>query len=182
MSVVGGLRTRFLYDSVFNALYDGMETLGWFDTDRRHRPVTFISEPIGDVEEVQLNTMAFSDGPMFDNEAEIGSNMTASEYGFYIDIYGESGPLGRALANDFRDLIKGRHGGRTGPVFTIYDLSLATPTSIGYAEVERVNIHREDTFTRPWQKFWYSVRFDVVDYYYGEDDPGAPSDDFYGGY
>jgi hypothetical protein len=28
-----------------------------------------------------------------------------------------------------------------------------------------VNIYREDQPSRPWQKFWYTVRFDVTDDY-----------------
>lgn len=165
MTVVGGLRTRFVYDSVFNALYAGMSSLGWFDAGRNHLPVEFVSEPIAADEEVQLNTMSMGEGPMFDRERELGSNMSSAEYAFYIDIYAESGPVGRALANDMRDLIMGRHGGRTGPTFTIYDYRTATPSEIAWVAVERVNVYREDMPTRPWQKFWYTVRFDVIDDY-----------------
>jgi hypothetical protein len=165
MSVVGGLRTRLVYDSVFNALHDGMTELGWFDAGRNHMPVTFISEPVAADDEVTLNTVAMGEGPMFDRDREIGSNMSSSEYAFFIDVYAENGPVGRALANDVRDLVMGRHGGRTGPIFTIWDYRLATPTDIGWVEVERVNIYREDMPTRPWQKFWYTIRFDVTDDY-----------------
>jgi hypothetical protein len=165
MTVVGGLRTRFVYDSVFNALYAGMTELGWFEPGRKHRPVTFVSEPVAADDEVGLNTIAMGEGPMFDRERELGSNMSSSEYAFYIDIYAESGPVGRDMANDMRDLIMGRHGGRTTPTFTIYDYRQATPSAIGWVDVERVNIYREDQPSRPWQKFWYTVRFDVTDDY-----------------
>lgn len=167
-AVVGGLRTRFIYDSIYNALQAGMTQLGWFDPGRSHLPVSFIAEPIDADEETQLNTIAMGEGPMFDREREIGSNMSTSEYAIYLDVYAESGPIGRALANDLRDLIMGRHGGRTGPTFTIFDYRLATPTSIGYVEVDRVNIYREDVTSRPWQKFWYTVRFDITDDYFGD--------------
>lgn len=169
MDVVGGLRTRLVYDSIYNALDDGIRALGWMDSGRNHLPVSFISEPIAADEETQLNTVAMGEGPMFDRQAEIGSNMSSSEYAFFIDIYAESGPLGRALANDFRDLIMGRHGGRTTPTFTIYDYRQDPVVAIGWVDVERVNIYKEDMPTRPWQKFWYTVRFDVVDDYLNSD-------------
>lgn len=163
--VVGGLRTRLVYDSVFNAISEGMAVLGWFDAGRNHLPVTLLPEPIDSEDEVQLNTVAMGEGPMFDREREIGSNMSSSEYAFFIDVYAESGPVGRSIANDIRDLVMGRHGGRTRPSFTIWDYRLATPTELGWVDVERVNIYREDTPTRPWQKFWYTVRFDITDDY-----------------
>lgn len=169
MAVVGGLRSRFVYDSVYNALRAGIEELGWFNAGRNHLPVSFIPEPLDSEDEVQLNTVAMGEGPMFDREREIGSNMSAAEYSFFIDVYAESGPVGRALANDIRDLVMGRHGGRTGPTFTIWDYRKIVPLNIGWLDVERVNIYREDTPTRPWQKFWYTVRFDVTDDYMADD-------------
>lgn len=182
MAVSGGLRTRLIFDSIYEQIRDGLTTLGWFDSGRGHEPVTFIPEPVVDTDEVKLNTIALAEGGMFDRDFEIGSNMAEAEYSFYVDIYAQNGDLGRHLANDIRDLVRGRHGGRTGSGFTIYDYQMATPSSIGWLELERAQVFKEDLPTRPWQKFWYSVRFDVIDYYYGEDDPAAPSDDFYGGY
>jgi hypothetical protein len=102
---------------------------------------------------------------MFDTQAELGSNMSRSAYAFFVDVYAESGPLGRMLANDIRDLIKGRHGGRSYETFALYDFRTATPTQIDYLPVERVSVFKEDAITKPWQKHWYSVRFDVVDHY-----------------
>lgn len=166
--VVGGLRTRLVYDSIFNALNDGLTALGWFDAGRNHLPVTFHSEPIESDVEVQLNTVAFAEGPMFDRDREMGSNMSSAEYAFYIDVYAESGPVGRALANDLRDLIKGRHGGRTTSTFTIWDYREDPPVELGWVDVERVNIYKEDAPTRPWQRFWYTIRFDITDDYLPE--------------
>lgn len=162
--VVGGLRSRFLFDSVYDQIDAGIDALGWYDFTRIE-PVSFIPEPPDDSDEVQLNTIALSEGDTFDREGELGSHLTRSEYVFYLDIYAESGPIGRMIAHDLRDLIMGRHGGRQHPVFTIYDLSVATPFSIGYAEVDRVNVSREPAPTKPWQKFWYIVRFDLSDSY-----------------
>jgi hypothetical protein len=172
--VVGGLRTRLVYDSVFNAINEGLAELGWFDSGRNHLPVTFHPEPLNSDDEVQLNTVAMGEGPMFDRERELGSNMSSSEYAFFIDVFAESGPVGRALANDMRDLIMGRHGGRGAPTFTIWDYREDPAVNIGWVDVERVNIYREDVPTRPWQKFWYTIRFDITDDYLGED---APSPD-----
>lgn len=181
MAIVGGLRTRLIFDSVYNALNDGLTTLGWFDSGRGHNPVTFVPEPIADTEEVQLNTVALAEGSLFDRDFEVGSNMSEAEYSFYVDVYAESGALGRHLANDIRDLVRGKHGGRTGSGFTIYDYQLATPTSIGWMELERIQIYKEDLPTRPWQKHWYSVRFDLLDHYIGTDEGDSFTNE-YGGY
>lgn len=170
MTIVGGLRSRLVFDSVANAIKDGMAELGWFDVGRAHKPITFLTDAISADEEVQLTTVALIDGSTFDTEAEMGnSRLSETSYSFYLDIYAEAAALGRALANDVRDLIMGRHGGRTGATIAIYDYQIATPTQFGYVEVERISIFREPNPSKPWEKNWFTVRFEVIDYYSPED-------------
>lgn len=172
-TLVGGLRARMIYDSIFNAIQDSLTDLGWFDSGRANLPLNFVSEPVNDTQEIPLNTMVLVPEDMFDLEAEMGSMLSEHRRTFFLDIYAENLSIGEHLAYDIRDIIQGRFPsiGRDGPYFDIYNYALATPVVFTTIDIENVTADRgHDNFAYPWRRNWYSIAFDTVDYYADEND------------
>jgi hypothetical protein len=84
MTIVGGLRTRLTFDSVYNMIEDSLTSLGWFDGGRQHLPLNFISEPVREEDEVQLNTLVLTAEDGGSSEVEIGSNFAEHRRSFYL--------------------------------------------------------------------------------------------------
>jgi hypothetical protein len=172
MAIVGGLRVRLIYDSLYNEIERALSELGWFDSGREHLPVSFISQPVDDKEGIDLNTLVLLGEDQFDNEEEMGSSFAEHRRQFFLDFYGESQPLGEHVIFDCRDILEGRMPSvsRDGPVFTLRDYTTLGAPTFGTAEIEFVNVDRAHNINYPWQKNWYSCSFTVVDYYGNEDD------------
>lgn len=166
-AIVGGLRARLVRESLFNTLNDSLDALGWFDHDRQHQPIEFLSAAVDDTTEIKFNTVAIADADLTTIEAEIGSMLTEHRWSFYVDIYAENNALGVQLAYDIKDILEGRMPsiGRTDGSFTVYDYRSATPTMFTICQIENVMVDRAQGFTEPWRRWWYSVALTVVDYY-----------------
>ena len=171
-TIVGGLRARLIHDSAFNTIRAGLDALGWFDEARRHAPIIMRATPAGNDEQIVFNTIAVSSSDVADDPAEMGSLLTEDRWVFYVDIYAEDDVVGRHLAHDIRDVLRGKatSAGRTGPVLPVYDYRLATPVELFRCDIEDVMVDRAVNFPRPWQRHWWVVRFDVIDEYGSEDD------------
>lgn len=169
---VGGLRSRLVKDSLFNMIEAALEDLGWFDTGRQHAPITFRSYPYDEEEQVAVNSLALSDEDLVVLEQELGSIFAEHDWQFFIDFYAEDNALGVHMAHDLEAILAGRMPsiGRASPNFPVYDYTLATPEVIAWCEIEDVVVDRARGFPKPWQKFWYVVSFNVLDYYGNEDD------------
>jgi hypothetical protein len=169
--VVGGLRARLVRESLYRMIHTSLTSLDWFNTvNRKHLPVTFNSDPVKDVNSVPLNTAALTDFDSDDDESEMGSLMTEITWRFYVDIFAESEALGLHFARDVRDILQGRMAsiGRTTPDFAVYDYQQATPPVLFYCQIEGVKVDRPENFTKPYDRFWYTVRFDIKDTYTDE--------------
>lgn len=173
MAIVGGLRHRLLFDSVYNMINDSLTGLGWFDAGREHGAIRFIADPIDPDQEVPYNTLALSSEPGISFDIELGSNYANHNTIFYLDFYAESNSLGLHVAMDLRDVIEGRMPsiGRNAPIVRIYDYRTqpASP-QIGYAEIDDVTVDKVNNFTKPWQKDWWSLAWNVQDTYGDEYD------------
>jgi hypothetical protein len=167
MTVYGGLRQRYIRDSLYNMIRDSLDALGWFDAGRAHLPIMMIAKPVDTEDEIPLNTLSVSSGDLEGDEWELGSMMAEHSWMFYVDFYGENESVATHLIGDVRDILAGRHpdANRTRTNFPVYDYSLATPTILFYCDIEEVMVDRALDFPRPWQKHWYACRFVVVDYY-----------------
>lgn len=175
MTIVGGLRSRLVYDSVWNMINDALTSIGWFDAGREHEDLTFLPEPVDPDEEVKLNTVVLTaeDAGTFD--IEVGSQFADHNRTFYVDIYAENYSLGEHLAFDLRDIIEGRwpSHGRDYPGTHIYDYTQGTPPTIGFLEFDFVTVDRaiqSGQFVKPWQKYWWSIAFTATDSYGDEND------------
>lgn len=169
---VGGLRARLVHDNVFDTIRGGLDDLGWFDAGRQHQPINVIAEPTAAATEVPLNTVSVSTSGTDGTDAEMGSNMIEDRTTFYVDIYGESDVLGKHLAYDVRDILRGKVPsiGRTRPVIDVRDLTSPANPTIAVCDVDDVIVDRSISFQQPWQRHWWVVRFDVVDPYGDEED------------
>lgn len=168
----GGIRTRMINESIYRMVKDGLADLGWFDADRQHAPISFITEPVDRNEPITLNTLNISPEDTDDMETGLGESSVQERCTYYIDFYGESNAIGLELIHDIRDILGGRMPliGRTHPQCTVYDFRAATPVEVGYVEFEDIIVDRSRTFPKPWLKNWFMVRFDVVDTYGGSDE------------
>lgn len=171
--VVGGLRARLIRDSAFTMLRDSVDALGWRDAGRRHKPVLFRAEPVPWDEEVPLNTVAVSQTDVSGDEVELGSNLSEDRWTFYVDLYAEDESVGTHLAHDIRDILRGKIPsiGRNQPLLPVYNLAGETPEDVLFnCEIEDVLVDRANDFPKSWQRYWYVVRFIIVDYYGDEND------------
>ena len=168
MVVVGGLRVRLTFESVFNMVNDSLTALGWFDAGRSHGDVTFRSEPVDSEDEVPLNTLVLVGEDRTSSDIELGSVYAEHTRIFYLDFYAESYSLGEHVIYDLQDLLEGRYPsiGRGAPTVTVYDYRVTpTPTEISVAEISDVIVDRARQFIKPWQKHWWSIQFIVTDEY-----------------
>lgn len=167
----GGLRKRLIRESLYQMLYESLALLGWFDTGRQHAAISFESEPINPEDPVPVNTIALADSNDSDQEIELGSNLAEHRWTFYVDFFAEKDSLGLHVSGDIKDILTGRMASilRTDPSFSVYDYSYATPPLLFTCQIDLVMRDKAVTWSKPHQKHWYAVRFDVIDYYGDED-------------
>ena len=165
----GGLRQRLIADSVYHLLKDSLEDLGWLNTSRPYRDITVVTETYPNDVEIPLNTVVINETVTTDNDAEMGSNLGEISTTFYVDFYAENEALGKELTHDVRDILRGRMSaiGRTNNNLPVYDWSMTTPPAIFVCEIQDVVVDQARDFPKPWQKYWWTCRFDIVDYYDG---------------
>lgn len=172
MTYAGGLRVRLIKESVYNMINDALDDLGWFDSDRKHSPVQFLPSIVPDNEAVPLNTAALSNLDMYENDWEMGTMLAEHRWSLYVDFFGENDAVATHFIHDVKDIVGGRMPsvGRSKPIVVVYDYSVATPTEIFTCDIENVRVDRATVFERQFQRFWFSCRFDVLDYYGGDGD------------
>lgn len=172
MTIVGGLRARLIFDSVYNMINDSLDALGWFDAGREHLPLNFRTEPIQEDDEVQLNTLVLFAEDAGNYGIEMGSNLAEHRRNFFLDFYAEGHALGEHVIYDVRDIIQGRMPSisRTGPTCPVYNYTVTpNPPQIATVEFEYVTVDRAHVMVKPWERFWWSCAFTVLDHYGDED-------------
>jgi hypothetical protein len=170
-SYVGGKRDRLIIDNLRNHIVNGLDALGWFDVGRPHRSVTVLSQPVGQDEQLQPNIISISEEDLSETEVELGSHLSDFRWTFAVDVYAENAALGRHLTGDVRGLLTGRFSsiGYNSPTLDVYDLTLATPIVIFRCELGDIVYGRQRNYSRSFEKYWWTIMFDVVDSYMNED-------------
>lgn len=165
MTVEGGLRARLIRDSVEELVRSGLAARGWFDVDRRHAPLRIVSEPNDWDEPIEANSISISGGDSTDDPLEMGSNATEDQWTYYVDFYAEDESIGLDVSGEVRDILRGKLPsiGRTGSFLPVYDFRDATPAVAFVCQIENVMVDRGRGFNQPWLRFWYTVRFDLLD-------------------
>lgn len=168
MTVVGGLRARYLQDSITFLITNGLAQLGWFDTDRAHLPLRFVPAPFDWNQPVDFNLLTVSSISRRATYIEVGSDLTEDNVSMTVDIYGETESFGIDVANDIRDLLRGRlPGGAIGGVADIFDLALSPPPIIGYATIDEPRVACQPTKLASARAIhWFTVDFNALDTYY----------------
>lgn len=169
MTVVGGLRDRLLKDSFYAQVETALNTLGWLDPARRHKPINLIQKPEHWDVAVPANTVTIDFVGSSVGEWEVGSLLTSDTHIGFVEIYAENDSLGIHLAEDLRDWLRGRL--QTAPVsttFPIYDFRTPTPSTIGYMDIDGVSTARNISISQDvWVRHWYRVRCEIRDTYLG---------------
>lgn len=178
MTIVGGLRTRLISDSVRVAIVAALSGLGWFDPEREHLPLSFAPKPADWDDNVKWNTFSITAEDIDEHPSELGGRAVDDVTTFFVDFYAESHAVGQHFASDVAAIVAGRmpEVGRRDSVFDIYDLRLVDPVPFIQVDVERCAQDRSILTPRPWQQFWYYVRFDILDDH--ADEYGEPMDIF----
>jgi hypothetical protein len=168
MTPIGGLRARLLHDSLQEAVKDGITALGWFDPGRSHRPIQFLNAPAAWDSEITANSMVVTARSRITDWVEVGSALSQDLVVMGVDIYGETDSFTSHIANDVRDLLRGRLpvGPQRGSL-AILDYRMATPTPLGHAVITEVRVTRVRPQTnRPYSLFWFGVDVELLDTYY----------------
>jgi hypothetical protein len=170
MPLTGGMRKRLIRESLYQMLYESLAALGWFDAGRQHEDISFRAEPVDPQDPIPINTIGLADENDNAIDIELGSNFSEHRWTFYVDFFAEKDSLGLHVSGDIQDILEGRIDsiGRTDPIFTVYDYDQATPPNLFTCQISLVMRDKALTWSKPHQKHWYSVRFDVLDYYGNE--------------
>lgn len=172
MTVTAGLRARLITDSIRSLIEDGLDALGWFDSNRSHLPIVFHAEPPAWDQALVYNTMVLSVRSRSSTFVEVGSTFIDDSTHLGIDLYVENASLGVELANDIRDVLRGRlDPGAARATATIFDLRQPTPPEIGYVTISDVRAIRvPPEVNLAYTAHWFGVEFLVSDHYYEGDE------------
>lgn len=171
---VGGLRSRLIWDAVYNMIHDSLDSLGWFDPNRDHAPIFMIPEPYTSIEEIQPNTLTLVPEDMDSIDMELGSRLTERSRTFWMDFFAEDEVIATHMIGDVVDILEGRmaHIGRTNNWIDVYDPQIATPYLVTSCEIDHVTSHpgsNERAVSTQWRRNWRACAFDILDLYTDED-------------
>jgi hypothetical protein len=168
----GGLRTRFIIDSVRLTAIAGLEALGWFDPTihdtppgaRRHLPLHYIPRPAKWDQPIEPNSLAITSEGYSDDDSGLGGDV-ADRINLYADLYAQDDAFGWHLTRDLRDILLGKlpEIGCTGPVIDVYDFRQATPAPFTTVDVEEIIIDRAEGLARERHRNWFMTRIGIED-------------------
>lgn len=178
---VGGKRLACIQDSFYRMVSDSMADLGWLTSNPGTRSdVTILAEQINPGTEIKPNQIGISSEDLTESAWEMGSTLAENRWDIFIDIFAENEFVGVALSGDLFDILRGKMSaiGRTGTLFPVYDY---VDNSIMFnCSLENIEINRVRDWDRPYNKYWWIVACQIVDYYTDDQDEG-PVDDIDGG-
>lgn len=173
----GGLRTRFITDSLRLTIVSALGQLGWFDATvydnppgaRQHRPLRYISRPVDWNSPIEPNCITITSERTEDEPHGLGGEVDDYLH-CYVDVLAENDQVGWHVARDIRDIVLGQMAGvgRPGPVVDVYDFRLATPAPFTTVGVESTVLDRGFSEAHAWMAHWYVLLIDLVDDYYDE--------------
>ena len=174
---VGGLRKRLIKYNFELMITDALDQLHWFDEDRGHKPITVTGTPIDyDRQEVIIpNIVSIAPEDINTMEWEMGSLMEEVRWDFFVDVYAENDSVGLHLASDIMDILKGKMPsvGRVRPTLLVNDYQADPPSELFYCYIENVDMAKVRNWQDQWQRYWYVVGCEIVDYYTDENDEGS---------
>jgi hypothetical protein len=172
---VGGIRERFIKDSVYEYLKAKLGALGWFNSGRQHAPIAFHDEAVDIRQLVALNTLTLSSENNVGDDIEMGSNLTEFTWTMFVDFYAESEAVGLHLIGDVAAILRGQMSsiGAQRSFVPVFDYFQATPADpIFYVGVEKVRTDKAHDFPHVHLRHWHACQFDIIDAY-GDDSEGG---------
>jgi hypothetical protein len=161
---LGGLRDRMVFESFARMLKDALTELGWFDPDRAHDPIIWRTSIVPESEELPRNTLAISTEDSSSEGIEIGSGLSEDRSVVVVDFYAQNDALGRHLAGDVRDVLRGKMPPvREDSEFVVYDWREEPPVPLFWADIEAVALDRAHGFDAPFRRHWFSVMAEIVE-------------------
>ena len=152
----GGLRDRFVIESVQEQVVAHLTTLGWFSMNTAHTPITVLYEFPSENDTVALNTLTFSTGGADSDYIEMGSLSFEKRVILFCDFYGENDAIARHLVGDIEHFLM------KNPALNVYDYE--DNKSVAFSvQVAEIVISRPVRVTQPWQKHWHTVSVGIED-------------------
>lgn len=173
MAIMGGLRDRLITDNLINLIGSNLDNLGWFsDNNLAEYDIHIQTSVPFDNEEIQPNVIAISPEDNTSSEAEMGSNLSESVTVFAIDVYAENDAVGRHLAGDIKAILEGRFPSinRTDSNMEVMNLTVNIPYRLFTVDFQHIASSKQRMYTKPFEKYWWTIMFEVVDVYGDEDD------------
>jgi hypothetical protein len=179
MSVyIGGLRERIIRDNLRNMIEESLNELGWFDDGRNHKPVDIKSAPYDNDVEIVPNAVGIAFEESFNEELEMGSNLTETSHDAYIDIYAESDAVGMQLSGDIYDIVRGKFSSLALSGISAQPngrMKIKDPTQAGnpvifYVGLEEIHMHRNRKWRDQFNKFWWTIAVTIIDTYMDDND------------
>ena len=169
---VGGIRLRLIKDSFYEMVNQALDDRGWFDSNRRHKPIEFLRDRVDPDDQIIPNKISLATDDMLSYEAELGSGLEENVWAFSLDIFAESDDLGLELAGEIRDILRGKIPsiGRSEPSFSVLDYTAASPSHLFYCEIQEIEFGKIRNTQKPYNRYWWTVVCDVIDYYADEED------------
>lgn len=153
-----------VFESFARMLKAALDELGWFDPDRAHAPIIWRTSIVPEAEEMPINTLAVASEDSSGVGIEMGSGLSEDRSAVVIDFYAQNDALGRHLAGDVRDLLRGKMPPiRDHPTFMVYDWRDEPPTPLFYADIEDVRLDRAHGFDAPFRRHWFSVMAEIIE-------------------
>lgn len=166
---IGGQRLALVDEALYAFIHSGLNTLGWFNSSRQIAPVRFIDDAVEVNEDLEDNTVTVTAENYLPSSMEMGSNLAEKRRSYYVDVYAENLSVGKRLAADLTDLLEFRFNFQSGEAIDVLDLLHATPTMLFRIVVDRVAADRSRIYEREFNKYWFQISFDILDYYGSQD-------------
>lgn len=156
-------RVRSVYQSIYDHLNAQLAELGWLTAGgAKSVPVTmqqYVPDETG--QSLPPNTVAVTLGEESgENEEELGDRLVSVDLQVFVDVYGENQAITLALADDVKDILRGRINGlsRFVPAFdySTYDGTPESRTAVGDA-IEMLAVGRQPARAVELRRNWQIV-------------------------
>lgn len=164
----GGLRHKLIRESFAAMIRESLTELGWFSSTLQAKPVVLLTEQYDASSEIKPNAIGISNEGMMAEEWEMGSTLEETRWQTYLDIFAEDESIGVHLSGDLYDIIRGKIAGRVNSDFRVYDYSKPENLFLFYCQLENVEIARVREWNQPFNRYWWVIGCEIVDYYSGE--------------
>lgn len=171
---VGGKRDRLIYENFAFMVEDSLRALGWMDPTNKlvTKPLEVLAEPEPPNVEVVPNKISIMAEDTLSEGTEMGSNYDNIRWNYYVEIFAENEAVGKHLAGDVRDILKGKISsiGRDIPYLQVLDVELATPVELFWCFIDEVESQRTRSWDSTIRQNWWTVACIVEDTYGNEND------------